>query len=1347
MEQQTQKERFAIRKLTVGAVSVLLGLAFVGMANQTVKADTGSSTEQTEQSNNKKTAPAAQTGSQSKSTAQPTKTNLSQYSQLDAFLKNNKTASQNKQNTGTQSAGQKQNNNATNTSSKTNSTSNQTAGNVSTKEAPTTQTVTAQSGTDGQAQWNYDAAAKTLHYRSGSTGNTLSSTPINATSPNTSILDSENAADLEYITFDTPVVLNNYSSEKFANLPSLKGINGLNNVDTSQATYMSWLFSGDRSLASLDLSHFDTSRTTDMSYMFNNTPNLTNLDLSHFNTSRVTNMADMFNISSYSDGSKRTSLDLSSFDTRQVTDMSGMFSNNNNLTDLTLHNFNTANVTNMANMFSGIGASTLDLSSFVTNRVTDMSWMFSGASRLTSLDLSHFDTSNVRSMAWMFNGTNLSSLNLAGFNTSQVTDMSSMFSSMSKLTELDLANFDTSRVTNMQNMFAYTSSLPSLDLSRFATNQVTNMQNMFNQAGSPDRFVLKTGQQRWAANAQLGSGHNHAKAVRSGTIASPAGSALTLGQLQNVYANADQNQRPAESYVLYALSDKERYQPLVQAASAHGDVGQQLTAASLLTFSDRKLNADKTVGDLDALTDSINNDQKTVTSISWMPNKVLDNSNNLVTGGVVSDASGTLVADQDTSDTNQGNALIKIQYGDGSFAYVPVNLTVRTNYAGKYANEISIGDAIVTHVYNTGTVTPPDFTDSDDIDNIITIDDLDDASDVVDHLGWAPGSGIPTHIGDDQTEYIIAYYKDGTQSAPLAIAVNAFGGVSTGKATQVAVNDTDSLTAKKAKSALVKRKVREITSNFPKTTFSWAANADGTGAIDLSHWDEVGTNRDVYVVIKYRDGSKQMVKVPLHVKGLAEQNTVTQTKDLLLHAVTSKDVQPSAEFSNPSSFLANASAVTGVTWKTRPDVKAVTDSGKTTAGTLQLKFSDGSTADLSNVKAAVVGAQSADKATTVQADAPQDLTAINAKAALTPASTAAITSKYGRATFAWAANADGSGTPDLSKSDTGNHDRAAYVVVNYHDGTKQVVEVPLHVKAAAQTVQPAPTPVPTAKPTVQPASTSVSTPVYPAATPIIKPTPELPVTEVLLKHDAYFYNDEGQRVNDLVAKRGSRMTASGVKTINGRKFYQSKETGYYLAAGNSRPVTRALTHNAYLYDEDGKRLEDNVLTAGSQVATYGSPVKIKGKQYYISDQGYLKYDNFPETADQPEQVESVATDDSGESKVLGHPAYLYDENGNRVGNLILAQNSIAKIHGTKIINGRKYYLTTNNHYLVAGNIDGTKRLTSRRSIVYNRYGIKTAKRLAKKGQVTTYGSKVKIGRHIYYSLGNNKYVRAANLKH
>ncbi len=174
------------------------------------------------------------------------------------------------------------------------------------------------------------------------------------------------------------------------------------------------------------LNQLDTSNVTNMSYMFKEMSNLTSLDVSSFDTSKVTDMSYMF----YRNGV--TSLDVSGFDTSKVTVMSYMFLGMKNITNLDVNGWNTSNVTSMYGMFSGM-------------------------SSVTSLDLSGFDTCNVTTMREMFREMgNLTSLDLSGFDTSNVTDMSTMFYDMDNLTSLDVSSFDTSKVTTMGSMFKNT---------------------------------------------------------------------------------------------------------------------------------------------------------------------------------------------------------------------------------------------------------------------------------------------------------------------------------------------------------------------------------------------------------------------------------------------------------------------------------------------------------------------------------------------------------------------------------------------------------------------------------------------------------------------------------------------------------------------------------------------------------------------------------------------------------------------------------------------------------------------------------------------------------------------------
>ena len=179
------------------------------------------------------------------------------------------------------------------------------------------------------------------------------------------------------------------------------------------------------------MQYLNTSEVTDMSFMFEDCMALTSLDVSHFDTKKVTYMRAMFN-----GCSELTSLDVSNFDTRNVTDMAMMFSYCNNLTTHNVSNFNTAKVTDMSGMFTNCQRLTsIDLSNFNTAKVTDMSGMFYCCKALTTLNLSNFNTANVTDMNWMFHTcTNLRTISVGdGWSTAKVTQSGLMFKDCTKL--------------------------------------------------------------------------------------------------------------------------------------------------------------------------------------------------------------------------------------------------------------------------------------------------------------------------------------------------------------------------------------------------------------------------------------------------------------------------------------------------------------------------------------------------------------------------------------------------------------------------------------------------------------------------------------------------------------------------------------------------------------------------------------------------------------------------------------------------------------------------------------------------------------------------------------------------
>lgn len=118
-----------------------------------------------------------------------------------------------------------------------------------------------------------------------------------------------------------------------------------------------------------------------------------------------------------------------------------------------------------------------------------------------------------------------------------------------------------------------------------------------------------------------------------------------------------------------------------------------------------------------------------------------------------------------------------------------------------------------------------------------------------------------------------------------------------------------------------------------------------------------------------------------------------------------------------------------------------------------------------------------------------------------------------------------------------------------------------------------------------------------------------------LMHNAYVYNEKGKRVKGKMYKvsddEGSKLIATyGTKTINKKVYYRVGENEY-IAAGNIDGTLRFLKHNAYVYNQFGNRDNNLKHKKNQQLATYGSAVKINGKKYYrIGIRQYVKKSNF-----------------------------------------------------------------------------------------------------------------------------------------
>ena len=267
-------------------------------------------------------------------------------------------------------------------------------------------------------------------------------------------------------------------------------------------------------------------------------------------------------------------------------------------------------------------------------------------------------------------------------------------------------------------------------------------------------------------------------------------------------------------------------------------------------------------------------------------------------------------------------------------------------------------------------------------------------------------------------------------------------------------------------------------------------------------------------------------------------------------------------------------------------------------------------------------------------------------------------------------------------------------------------------------------------------------------------------TNVTLMHNAYLYDDSGKRANKVTLGAGSILSTHGTVTIAGREYYVLVDTHdnnkkYYVAATNGQATKQKLTHNAYVYNQLGKRVKKTgVYKKGQLLNTFGGIVKIRGKRYFtIAKNRYVKAGNVKLVTAMGSASEEVAAETINTAvqpvvtttKKLMHNAYLYDENGKRANKLIINSGSEIETVDKKTIGGKTYYALADGLFVDSGNIDAKRLKLKHNAYIYNKYGNRLGKKVLRKHKaVKTYGNPIKIGHKKFYVITNGKYIKKAN---
>lgn len=262
-----------------------------------------------------------------------------------------------------------------------------------------------------------------------------------------------------------------------------------------------------------------------------------------------------------------------------------------------------------------------------------------------------------------------------------------------------------------------------------------------------------------------------------------------------------------------------------------------------------------------------------------------------------------------------------------------------------------------------------------------------------------------------------------------------------------------------------------------------------------------------------------------------------------------------------------------------------------------------------------------------------------------------------------------------------------------------------------------------------------------------------------------------QNVNAATAstKKTTTKKTSSKKTTTKKttkKAASSKTTTSKKTTSN----TIKLTHNAYVYDKNGKRLKTYMGSAKYTTIAKGVTVNsngtktIKGVLYYSLGGGaYIKAANVDgkvatssstkKTSSKNTSSNKPSTDESEDSTStkLIHNAYVYDVNGKRIkkyeGKSKLTKGTEIDTYGTVNIKGKKYYQLDEEGtaFVKAGNVDRPTTITLKKNAyIYNGEG-KTKKKLVKKGKTVKTTEARYIGTKLYYKIGDDQFVKAANV--
>ena len=213
------------------------------------------------------------------------------------------------------------------------------------------------------------------------------------------------------------------------------------------------------------------------------------------------------------------------------------------------------------------------------------------------------------------------------------------------------------------------------------------------------------------------------------------------------------------------------------------------------------------------------------------------------------------------------------------------------------------------------------------------------------------------------------------------------------------------------------------------------------------------------------------------------------------------------------------------------------------------------------------------------------------------------------------------------------------------------------------------------------------------------------------------------------------------KDVDDSRFTKTNDKYYNASQDKKQAYDEALAQAAKLLNDktaSQKAVDDAVANLEKAKAELNGEPNFIGGDY---------------TPSKPSTPSTETPAEKTTEKILMHASYLYDNKRIKIDKptvksyvtVVVAENPVT-------INGIKYYkVAGKDEYIKAGNIDGTLRVITHNSYIYNNKGKATRnkgiKRLVKKTRIVrTYGAPINIKGHMMYRIGKNRYIKARNFE-